>query len=166
MIKEKHGSLVITKVPPKNYFIFGLMGLKFPLWFSPVKFIIKKYLRHSNNIDFTAGLMCFYGNIYAQNAYLCDAFLVDYADIVFEEGAKVSFGCMFVTTKHDKNDFRKIIAEPIIIKRNAYIGARAIVLGGVTIGENSIIGAGSVVTRNIPDNVFAAGNPCKVIKPL
>jgi maltose O-acetyltransferase len=42
----------------------------------------------------------------------------------------------------------------------------ATVCGGVTIGENSVIGAGSVVTRDIPDNVFAAGNPCHVIRKI
>ena len=42
----------------------------------------------------------------------------------------------------------------------------AVILKGVTIGENSVIGAGSVVTRDVPPRVFAAGNPCRVIKPL
>jgi len=54
----------------------------------------------------------------------------------------------------------------IKIKQNAFIGARSIVMPGVTIGENSIIGANSVITGSIPDNVVAAGNPAKVICPL
>lgn len=56
--------------------------------------------------------------------------------------------------------------NPITIKANSWIGGGAIICPGVTIGEQSVIGAGSVVTRDIPDNVFAAGNPCKVIKPV
>lgn len=55
---------------------------------------------------------------------------------------------------------------PILIKKNAWIGQRAIIGKGVTIGENSIIGAGSVVIKDIPDNVVAAGNPAKVVKEL
>ena len=50
------------------------------------------------------------------------------------------------------------------IKDGAWIGGGAIILPGVTIGKNSIIGAGSVVNRSIPDNCVAAGNPCRVIK--
>jgi len=53
---------------------------------------------------------------------------------------------------------------PIIIKNNAFIGAYSFVLKGVTIGENSIVGAGSVVTKNIPDNEIWAGNPAKFLR--
>ena len=56
--------------------------------------------------------------------------------------------------------------KPIILKENVWIGDSAIVCKGVTIGENSIIGAGAVVTKNIPANVVAAGNPAKVVKNL
>lgn len=55
-------------------------------------------------------------------------------------------------------------AEPVEIKDGAWIGGGVIILPGVTIGENSIVGAGSVVTRSIPDNCVAVGNPCKPIK--
>lgn len=54
-------------------------------------------------------------------------------------------------------------AEKTIVKRGASIGANATILAGVTIGENSIIGAGSVVTKDIPSNVVATGNPAKVV---
>lgn len=56
--------------------------------------------------------------------------------------------------------------KPIHIGKNVFIGTRSIILKGVTIGDNSVIGAGSVVTNDIPANVIAAGNPCHVIKPL
>ncbi len=55
-------------------------------------------------------------------------------------------------------------ADPVEIKNGAWIGGGVIILPGVTIGENSIVGAGSVVTRSIPDNCVAVGNPCKPIK--
>ena len=53
----------------------------------------------------------------------------------------------------------------ITIGPDAFIGARAFVLPGVTIGERSVIGACSVVTENVPPDVFAAGNPCRVLRP-
>lgn len=58
------------------------------------------------------------------------------------------------------------IAKPITIGNHVWIGANAIVLAGVTIGDNSVIGAGSVVTHSIPANCLAVGNPCKVIRKI
>ena len=55
---------------------------------------------------------------------------------------------------------------PIVIEDNVWIGAGVMVLKGVTIGRNSLIGAGSVVVKDIPANCVAAGNPCRVIKEL
>ena len=55
---------------------------------------------------------------------------------------------------------------PIHIGKNCWLGAGVIVLPGVTIGDNTVIGAGSVVTKDIPSNVVAVGNPCKVIKNI
>lgn len=57
-------------------------------------------------------------------------------------------------------------AKPINIGENVWIGANATVLSGVTIGKNSVIGAGSVVTKDIPENVVAVGNPCRVLRPI
>ena len=55
---------------------------------------------------------------------------------------------------------------PIHIGRNCWLGAGVIVLPGVTIGDNSVIGAGSVVTRDVPANVVAVGNPCRVLRQV
>ena len=57
-------------------------------------------------------------------------------------------------------------AKAIIIKDNVWIGGSCVILGGVTIGENSVIGAGSVVTKSIPANSLAFGNPCRVIRKI
>lgn len=57
-------------------------------------------------------------------------------------------------------------SKPIVVENDVLIGTRCIILKGVTIGEKSIIGSGSVVTKSIPANCIAAGNPCKVIKTL
>lgn len=59
-----------------------------------------------------------------------------------------------------------VASKPITIGKNVWIAGRSAILKGVTIGDNSVIGFGSVVTSDIPANVIAAGNPAKVIKPL
>lgn len=59
-----------------------------------------------------------------------------------------------------------ILGAPITIEDDVWIGANAIVLKGVTIGARSVIGAGSVVTRSIPADCIAAGNPCRVVRKL
>jgi maltose O-acetyltransferase len=58
------------------------------------------------------------------------------------------------------------LGKPIVIGNRVWIGAGVIVCPGVTIGDEAVIGAGSVVTRDVPPRVFAAGNPCKVIKVI
>ena len=57
-------------------------------------------------------------------------------------------------------------AKPVTVGDGCWIGANAVILPGVTVGKNSVIGAGSVVTRDVPSGVFAAGNPCRVIREL
>lgn len=74
------------------------------------------------------------------------------------------------------SDFHDLTAEgrhslpaataPVVLEDNVFIGSRVIILKGVTIGKDSVIGAGSVVVRSIPPGVIAAGNPAKVIRPL
>lgn len=58
------------------------------------------------------------------------------------------------------------LARPVAIGSDVWVGGGAIICPGVTVGDRSVIGAGSVVTRDIPSDVFAAGNPCRVIRPL
>lgn len=55
---------------------------------------------------------------------------------------------------------------PVHIGKNVWIGAGVIILPGVTVGDNTVIGAGSVVTKDIPSDVVAAGNPCRVLRPI
>lgn len=83
-------------------------------------------------------------------------------------GKNVMCGANTTITDSDwhPNDPRCGEPAPVIIEDNVWLGLNVIVLKGVTIGKNSVIGAGSVVTRNIPANVIAAGNPCRVIREL
>lgn len=66
--------------------------------------------------------------------------------------------------RSSREDQKRKINKPIVIEDDVLIGARSIILKGVTIGARSVIGAGSVVVKDIPSDCIAAGNPCKVIK--
>ena len=83
-------------------------------------------------------------------------------------GNNVRCGANTLITDSDwhSDDYRTGKDKPIIIEDNVWLGYGVKVLKGVHIGKNSLIGANSVVTKDIPANVIAAGNPCKVIKQL
>ncbi len=61
---------------------------------------------------------------------------------------------------------REEFGKPVEIGADVWVGGAALILAGVKIGSRSVIGAGSVVTRDVPDSVFAAGNPCRVIREI
>lgn len=94
--------------------------------------------------------------------------------VVIEDNVLIGSGCIITDTDshpiqyYDRvNDTKeKTTKAPIVIKEGAFIGARSIVLKGVTIGRHSIVGAGSVVSKNVPDNCIVVGNPAKIIKHL
>lgn len=86
-------------------------------------------------------------------------------------GDNVMFGphVMISTATHPIDPIARQTIEygaPIQIGNNVWLGGNVSVLPGVTIGDNCVIGAGSVVNKSIPSNCVAAGNPCKVIKPI
>lgn len=84
--------------------------------------------------------------------------------ITIEDGVMIGPETGLFTVNHEPGNIRVVMTKGIHIKKNAWIGARVSILPGVTIGENAIVGTGSVVTKNIPDNCIAVGNPAKVIK--
>jgi putative colanic acid biosynthesis acetyltransferase WcaF len=88
------------------------------------------------------------------------------AEIEIGARATVAQEAYLTTGSHDfANPALPLVTAKITIGEDAFIGARAFVLPGVTIGARSVIGACSVVTHDVPENVFAAGNPCKVLRP-
>ncbi|MDO5526467.1 MAG: acyltransferase [Prevotella sp.] len=81
-------------------------------------------------------------------------------------GHNAAFGCDVVICDYDYHniDINTPKSKPIVIKDNVWIGRRAMILKGVTIGEGAVIAAGSVVTKDVPPHTLVAGNPAKVIK--
>ncbi|MGL5329533.1 MAG: sugar O-acetyltransferase [Peptostreptococcaceae bacterium] len=96
--------------------------------------------------------------------------LVDDGEIFVGDNVMFAPNVTIATATHPIHpELRKKQAQynlPIHIGNNVWIGAGAVVLGGVKIGDNSVIGAGSIVTKDIPANVVAVGNPCKVIREI
>lgn len=96
--------------------------------------------------------------------------ILDEAPVTFGDNVFIAPNCGFYTAGHpvDAEERRKGIeyARPISVGNDVWIGAGVSVLPGVTIGDNCVIGAGSVVTKDIPANSVAVGNPCKVIKSI
>ena len=117
------------------------------------------YCDYGFNIEFGEN---FYSN---HNLVILDANKVKFGDNVF-----IGPNCGFYTSGHplDYETRNKGLeyAKPITVGDNVWIGGNVCVMPGVTIGSNVVIGAGSVVTKDIPSNTVAVGSPCKVIREL
>lgn len=99
-----------------------------------------------------------------------NAYLMDGAEIKIGRNCFIGPNCSIYTADHpicfEERNIGLEKALPIIIKDNVWIGGDVTILPGVVIGENSVIGAKSLVTKDIPANVVAFGNPCRVIRKI
>lgn len=109
------------------------------------------------------------------NVGISQTALIAHADITIGDNVKIGGGtCVYTSDFHSLNselrrtgeDLKHRKTAPVTIEHDVFIGARCIILKGVTIGENSIVGAGSVVTKSIPANEIWAGNPAKFIRKI
>lgn len=126
-----------------------------------------------NNMTVEPPFYCDYGS----NILVGDNFYANH-NLIILDGARVTIGNnVFVapnvgiyTAGHPLDASRRNegleFALPVTIGNNVWVGASVVILPGVFIGDNSVIGAGSVVTRNVPPNVVAVGNPCKVLREI
>lgn len=96
--------------------------------------------------------------------------LVDDTDIYIGDSVMLGPNVVLATAGHPVDpELRRLVYQfnqPIHIGNNVWLGAGVIVLPGVTIGDNSVVGAGSVVTKDIPANVVAVGNPCRILREI
>ena len=93
---------------------------------------------------------------------------LDIGGITIEDDVQIGPRVNLTSENHplDPGDRKTVILQPILIKRNVWIGAGATILPGVTIGENAVVAAGAVVSRDVPPNTVVAGIPAKVVKSI
>ncbi|KQR94425.1 acetyltransferase [Chryseobacterium sp. Leaf180] len=97
-----------------------------------------------------------------------DCVFLDLGGITIEDNVQIAPKVSLLTESHPLHpaDRQSLIPKPIHIKKNAWIGANATILQGVTVGENAVVAAGSVVSKDVPDNVVVGGIPAKIIKEI
>lgn len=129
--------------------------------------------RAGSRIEIEPPFRCDYGsNIDAGDGLYMnfDCVILDCAPVRIGKNVACGPGVHIYAATHPLDAKERIkgpeLARPVTIGDNVWIGGGAIICPGVTIGDNTTIGAGSVVTRDIPSNVFAAGNPCRVVRAL
>ncbi len=86
--------------------------------------------------------------------------------ITIEDDVQIAANAQFISNNHDPYDRMVLTCKPVLIKKGAWIGAGATILPGVCVGKHAIVGAGSVVTKDVPDYAVVVGNPAKMIKTL
>lgn len=136
--------------------------------------IIRQLLgKTGNQFEITGPFYCDYGF----NVEIGENFYANH-NLVILDGAKVTFGdnvfvapdCGFYTAGHpldaDRRNKGLEYAKPITVGNNVWFGGGVKVMPGVTIGDRAVIGGGSVVTKDIPANMIAVGNPCKPIREI
>lgn len=156
---------------PTNHFKQKIWLKLYSIPFLNKSKIIKKQLCKAFNLPYSTsiakGFYCSAPNIsVGENTSLGNTFIRAVGKVTIGKNCSLSYNNTILTGLHDISDFNTVITKSVTIGDNVWITTNCTILPGVTIGNNTIIGAGSVVTKDIPSGVFAAGNPCKVIKQI
>jgi len=123
--------------------------------------------------EISAPFFCAYGyNIFlGNNVYFnYGGIIIDCGKVTIGDDTLIGTNVQFLAANHPIDPVERLkkleYTKDITIGKNVWIGGGVIIVSGVTIGDNAVIGAGSVVTKDIPGDVIAAGNPCRVIRPV
>lgn len=95
-----------------------------------------------------------------------DCLMMSRGGITIEDCAMIAANVQLISNNHDLHDHQLLVCKPVHIGRNAWIGAGATILPGVTVGENAVVAAGAVVTKDVEANTIVGGNPAKLIKKI
>lgn len=135
---------------------------------------IKTFFRSvGENVTIKGNFNCDYGkHISIGNGCIinCNVTILDTNYVTIEDNVFIAPGVVISAATHpldaETRVSRNFICHPVTIKKCAWIGANAVILTGVTIGENSVVAAGAVVTKDVPDNCLVGGIPAKLIKRI
>lgn len=126
-----------------------------------------------SNTEIKPPFQCDYGyqiHIGSRSFVNYGAIILDVAEVRIGDEVQIASGVQLLTASHPlEPSLRRQgweYGEPITIHDGAWLGAGVIVCPGVTIGENTVVGAGSVVTKDLPAGMLAVGNPCRVVREL
>ena len=119
--------------------------------------VMKPHVRVKDPRNLTVGRNCWVGE---------GAWIDNLAPVTLGDDVCVSQGAYLCTGGHDHTrPTFDLIARPIAVRDQAWVGARAVLLPGVTVGRGAVVAAGAVVTRDVPPGMIVGGNPARVIKP-
>ena len=141
--------------------------------FGRIREIVRRLIDAGDNAVINPPFYCDYGcrihvgkNFFAN--YNCT--IIDVAPVIIGDNCQMAPNVAIYTAGHpvypDTRNTAYEYGKAITIGDNVWLGGNTVILPGVHIGSNTVIGAGSVVTRDVPDWVIAAGNPCRVIRPI
>ncbi len=102
-----------------------------------------------------------------KNVYInSNVLLMARGGITIEDNAMIAANAQIISNNHDPYDLQILTCKPVVIGESAWIGAGATILPGVRVGKHAVVGALSVVTKDVPDYGVAAGSPAKIVKML
>ena len=137
------------------------------------KLFYKLLIEAKDNLFIEPPFYCDYGyNIKAgKNVFInFNCCILDVMEVSIGDNCMIGPNVQIYTATHPlefkKRNSGREFAKPVTIGKNVWIGGHAVICPGVSIGDNVVIGAGSVVTKSFPDDVFIAGNPAKIIKTI
>ena len=141
--------------------------------FEGIAEVVKELLGKSDNAFINPPFYCDYGSHIKVGKYFFANYnctIIDVADVIIGDYCQMAPNVAIYTAGHPVYPSTRNTAyeygKEIVIGDNVWIGGNSVILPGVHIGNDVVIGAGSVVTKDIPDRCIAAGNPCKVIRKI
>lgn len=144
----------MRKTETPRWINYCYLLLNIPILCRIAKCFIYRYLRLPNSVNLLKGFYCNSTLLdVGEHTGLGNLHVIAYAKVTIGKYCSFSFDNKIITSTHDYNDFRKVIAKPVKIGDNVWITSNVLILPGVTIGPNTVIGAGSVVTKNIPGGI-------------